>query len=73
LKKWGFRTGSRVCVCSGADAVISFFEKIGKERDSLPFEIDGVVVKVNTISLQQELVVSPHHISEPEVVKDLMH
>ncbi|PLX80728.1 MAG: DNA ligase (NAD(+)) LigA [Desulfuromonas sp.] len=39
----------------GTEGVIDHFHKLLKRRDSLPFEIDGMVVKVNDISLQSEL------------------
>ena len=37
------------------DAVWEFIEKIAKERDSLPYEIDGIVIKVNDLAVQEEL------------------
>ncbi len=42
-------------VALGADAVVATFEQLQERRDSLPFEIDGVVVKVNDRALQEEL------------------
>lgn len=40
---------------AGADQVISAYRQLQERRDTLPFEIDGVVVKVNETALQQEL------------------
>ena len=40
---------------TGIKGVIDYFEEMQKKRDSLPFEIDGVVVKVDDLQLQQEL------------------
>ncbi len=37
------------------DAVWEFIEKIAQERDSLPYEIDGIVIKVNDLAVQEEL------------------
>ncbi|KGM37997.1 NAD-dependent DNA ligase LigA [Streptococcus sinensis] len=37
------------------DQVWEFIEKIAQERDSLPYEIDGIVIKVNDLSVQEEL------------------
>ncbi len=42
-------------VVKGVDGVIARYRRLLQKRDSLPFEIDGMVVKVNDISLQQEL------------------
>ena len=39
----------------GADELVAFHQAVGKERDSLPFDIDGVVYKVNSLALQQQL------------------
>ena len=37
------------------EAVWEFIEKISQERDSLPYEIDGIVIKVNDLAVQEEL------------------
>ena len=42
-------------VAAGADALVTFHERVAAERDALPFDIDGVVYKVDLISLQQRL------------------
>ena len=42
-------------VCSGAAAVEKYYRTIAAERDSLAFDIDGVVIKVNRLDWQQEL------------------
>lgn len=42
-------------VCRGPEEVIAYYNFIHSVRKALPFEIDGVVVKVNSFSLQQEL------------------
>jgi DNA ligase (NAD+) len=42
-------------VCNGAEAVFSFYNAILAIRHGLPFEIDGIVIKVNSCKLQQEL------------------
>lgn len=47
LKKWGFLVGSHAGVQRGAAAVMKFYKKIESLRDSLPYEIDGTVVKLN--------------------------
>jgi DNA ligase (NAD+) len=42
-------------VVQGADGLVAFHEEIAAKRDQLPFDIDGVVYKVNSIALQQRL------------------
>jgi DNA ligase (NAD+) len=42
-------------VVKGAEGLIEFHRRIGERRDKLPFDIDGVVYKVNRLELQQEL------------------
>jgi len=44
-----------VKLCRGSKDVFSFYQNIHKIRSELPFEIDGIVIKVNSFSLQQEL------------------
>ncbi|MCX7168657.1 MAG: NAD-dependent DNA ligase LigA [Rhodocyclales bacterium] len=42
-------------VAQGADGLITFYARIREKRDVLPFDIDGVVYKVNSLALQQRL------------------
>jgi DNA ligase (NAD+) len=42
-------------VLRGADGLVAFHAKIGAKRDALPFDIDGVVYKVNALALQRQL------------------
>ena len=39
----------------GAEELIAYHQAVGAERDSLPFDIDGVVYKVNSLALQKQL------------------
>ena len=55
LKNWGFPVAAEVNVAKGAIELIAYHQKIGKLRDALPFDIDGVVYKVNSLALQQQL------------------
>jgi DNA ligase (NAD+) len=52
---WGFRVPESVTLSKGFDDVISFINHWESERKKLPFDIDGVVVKVNSLQLQEEL------------------
>jgi DNA ligase (NAD+) len=42
-------------VVQGAAGLIKFHQRIGKKRDALPFDIDGVIYKVNSLALQKQL------------------
>jgi DNA ligase (NAD+) len=55
LSRWGFLTSDYKYVCQGVDAVLKFYNDIAAQRDALPFDIDGIVVKVNSLKLQEEL------------------
>ncbi len=55
FKKWGLRVNPEVKIVKGVDACIDYFNHLGKIRHQLPYEIDGVVYKVNSLRLQKEL------------------
>jgi DNA ligase (NAD+) len=55
LKAWGFPVSDLVAVCEGADALVAYHLRVAGLRDTLPFDIDGVVYKVNRIDLQKRL------------------
>lgn len=55
LKKWGLKTNTMVEKYSGSDDVIKYHQKMLKKRDTLEYEIDGVVIKLNNIELQEKL------------------
>jgi DNA ligase (NAD+) len=42
-------------IARGAEELIAFYEHVSRQRDKLPFDIDGVVYKVNSLALQREL------------------
>ncbi|MCC6652901.1 MAG: NAD-dependent DNA ligase LigA, partial [Candidatus Eisenbacteria bacterium] len=46
LRAWGFHVTRNTRPCAGIDAVIAYHAALAAERDTLPYEIDGVVVKV---------------------------
>jgi DNA ligase (NAD+) len=50
LNQWGFRVAKWREVAQGADAVLKFYRKIESLRETLPFEIDGIVVKMNRLT-----------------------
>jgi len=55
LARLGFPVCEHRDVVHGASGLIAFHERIGAERERLPFDIDGVVYKVNSIALQKRL------------------
>lgn len=56
LPKWGFKVNtSQTRICKGIEEALDFHREIGETRDDLPYEIDGVVFKVNSISHQEHL------------------
>jgi DNA ligase (NAD+) len=55
LAAMGLPVDARRRVVQGADGLVAFHAAIAAERDALPFDIDGVVYKVNSRALQQQL------------------
>jgi len=55
LKAWGFPVAEQTQKVLGASGLIAFHQRISMERDSLPYDIDGVVYKVNDLQLQARL------------------
>ena len=55
LAGWGLKPVPYRRVCRNLDEVFAFFDDLEKRRDELPFEIDGTVVKVNSLALQRQL------------------
>lgn len=57
FKKWGVPTvnDDYLGIVENAEEAVGYYHKIHKLRKSLPFDIDGIVVKVNSLKLQEEL------------------
>ncbi|WP_284337601.1 NAD-dependent DNA ligase LigA [Comamonas sp. NoAH] len=55
LKAWGFPVAEQVRIAYGAAELVEFHAQLGAERATLPYEIDGVVYKVNSLALQRQL------------------
>src|SRR5271167_4385180 len=55
LKQLRFRASDDWKLCNGIDAVIAYCEDWDAKREKLPYEIDGVVIKLNSTALQNEL------------------
>ncbi len=55
LKQWGFPVAEQTSCVQGAAGLVDFHQRIGQARDALPFDIDGVVYKVNSLAAQRQL------------------
>ena len=55
LEAFGLPVDAHRRVVRGASELIAFYESVTRMRDKLPFDIDGVVYKVNSLALQREL------------------
>jgi DNA ligase (NAD+) len=55
LSRAGFKVNPLSRACASIDEVIAFCSEMGEQRDDLGYEIDGVVIKVNLVALQEEL------------------
>jgi len=54
-KSWGFKISEHIKVCNGIAEVLNYIAHWDKARHNLPFEIDGIVIKVNDYKQQQNL------------------
>lgn len=55
MKRLGFKTNPNNKLVNNINEVLEFIEQKGKEREELPYDIDGIVIKVDNIDSQQEL------------------
>jgi DNA ligase (NAD+) len=55
MAKHGFKVNPHIRECETIDEVVAFCEEWGEKRDHLNYEIDGIVVKVNQVAVQDEL------------------
>jgi DNA ligase (NAD+) len=55
FKAWGFPVAEQIQCVHGAEGLVAYHQHIAQTRDSLPFDIDGVVYKVNSLALQAQL------------------
>ena len=55
LKLFGFKVNPLVHLCQCEDELSAYHRKIDDQRKSLPYDIDGIVIKINDINLQQRL------------------
>lgn len=55
LRKWGFRTSEYFQVVHGLEGCLGYYREMVERRESLPFEVDGVVYKVDELSARERL------------------
>lgn len=55
LKSWGLPVCPEIRLCKGANEALEYHQSIGEKRSSLPYEIDGVVLKVDSLAQQLAL------------------
>jgi DNA ligase (NAD+) len=55
LKSWGFVVNDNSRLCRGVDEVLAFHRDMESKRSHLPYDIDGVVYKVNDLDLEERL------------------
>ena len=55
LKKWGFRINPLIRTAIPIEAALDYYHELGQKRHQLPYDIDGVVVKVDSLLMQRRL------------------
>ena len=55
LARYGFSVNPKRITTSSMEDIWAFIQEVAAERDSLPYDIDGIVIKVNSLAMQEEL------------------
>ncbi len=61
LRDWGFKTPERVSLVRSVEEVIDYHAAFDRDRDSLDYEIDGVVIKLNDLDERADLGTTSRH------------
>ncbi|MEW6143719.1 MAG: NAD-dependent DNA ligase LigA [Thermodesulfobacteriota bacterium] len=61
LREWGFKVEDHMMKCANIDEAISYQKEMESARDNLPYEADGIVIKVNRRDYQKELGTTAKH------------
>lgn len=61
LSEWGFKVDEHMRLCPDFDAALDYQKELEEIRDSLPYEADGIVIKVNRRDYQKELGATAKH------------
>jgi len=55
LNEWGFKINPESALCSNLNEVLDYYNQWKEKRDSLDYDVDGIVIKVNSTAQQQRL------------------
>lgn len=55
FKQWGLPVSDRIRLCKSSEEVLEFYHQVQEQRTTLGFDIDGVVIKVDDLALQERL------------------
>jgi DNA ligase (NAD+) len=55
FERWGLPVNPKTRLCTGAEALLAYYERMAEDRAKLPYDIDGVVYKLNRLDLQERL------------------
>ncbi|MFB3884410.1 MAG: NAD-dependent DNA ligase LigA [Thermodesulfobacteriota bacterium] len=55
LARWGLRTNPHIRKCRSINEVLEYYHEMNEKRENLPYEIDGIVIKVDRLDLQTKL------------------
>ncbi|CAL4318380.1 DNA ligase [Buchnera aphidicola (Chaitophorus populicola)] len=55
IKNWGFNISDQILLCKSKNEILSFFQKTNKLRSTLKFDIDGVVIKIDSLRLRHRI------------------
>ncbi len=55
LKEWGLKPVPYVRLCRSLEEIFTYFREMESQREDLPYEIDGLVIKVDSLDLQRRL------------------
>lgn len=55
LREWGFKANENVGICKNIDEVFDYINHWDKHREELPYEIDGIVIKINEVAVREAL------------------
>jgi len=55
FKRWGLRINSEIRLCRNLGEVLAYYHELQQRRDTVGYEIDGIVIKVNDLALREEL------------------
>ena len=55
FRRWGFQVAAEIATCDGAEALAGYYEWMRENRSALPYDIDGVVYKVDDLAAREAL------------------